>query len=77
MSTDASAADIATALTELLAGSTVRREAGRFADKIAQLGGGNRATEKIITLHRHAKVDPHGPETHKPWGRHWPETCAP
>jgi UDP:flavonoid glycosyltransferase YjiC (YdhE family) len=59
--TDAPAADIATAVTELLADPAPRREARRFADNIAQLGGGRCATEKVVALHRRAEVRPSRP----------------
>ena len=50
VATDAPPADIATAVGELLADPAALREARRFADVIAGLGGGDAAAQKVIRL---------------------------
>ncbi len=52
MATDASATEIAAALVELLEDPAARREARRFADVIAGLGGGESATRTVVGLLR-------------------------
>jgi UDP:flavonoid glycosyltransferase YjiC (YdhE family) len=47
---DAPPTDIATAVRELLADPAALREARRFADVIAGLGGGDAAAQKVIRL---------------------------
>lgn len=56
VATDAPAAEIATTLTELLADPTAGRRARRFADGIAQLGGGHHASGKIVALRSRRRV---------------------
>lgn len=52
VATDAAPAEIAATLIELLADPGSLREARRFADVIAGLGGGDIATRKIVSLAR-------------------------